>query len=223
MRTRDSESIAGPDLIAADDVGKLVVELVANGRTGDPDTHTSGPIVRMRPRARSGNVAPMNGDALLALCNSLDFPMAVVTAFDGREQSGCRGRFSHAVQHHAASLAGLHLDREPHLSRRRALGVARAASAARRSARACGTLRRPDRRCGRGARKICIDRVARGAGGVAVLAGCDWVAGHVLERIELGDHVGHLLDIAEIGMDHPQPATQLGSQHARDIHPGHPA
>jgi len=50
VRTRDSEHLAGPNWIAADDVGALVVELVANGRTSDPATRTSGPIVRMRPR-----------------------------------------------------------------------------------------------------------------------------------------------------------------------------
>ena len=48
VRTRDSEPIAAPDWIRADDVGRIVVELVANGRTNDPSTHTSGPIVRMR-------------------------------------------------------------------------------------------------------------------------------------------------------------------------------
>ena len=51
VRTRDSESIAEPNWIAADDVGRLVVELVAHGRTSDPATHTTGPIVRMRPAA----------------------------------------------------------------------------------------------------------------------------------------------------------------------------
>lgn len=58
VRTRDSESIAGPDWILADEVGALVVELSAHGRTSDPATHTSGPIVRMRPRARIENAAP---------------------------------------------------------------------------------------------------------------------------------------------------------------------
>jgi len=44
----------------------------------------------------------------------------------------------------------------------------------------------------------------------------------VLERIEAGDHVAHLLDIVEIAMDHA-PAPPLGLQGVRDIHPGHPA
>ena len=51
VRTRDSTHLAAPDWITADEVGTIVIELVEHGRTADPATHTSGPIVRMRPRA----------------------------------------------------------------------------------------------------------------------------------------------------------------------------
>ena len=51
VRTRDSVHLAGPDWITADEVGALAVELIERGRTDDPSTRTSGPIVRMRPRA----------------------------------------------------------------------------------------------------------------------------------------------------------------------------
>jgi NAD(P)-dependent dehydrogenase (short-subunit alcohol dehydrogenase family) len=49
VRTRDSEHLATPAWISSAEVGRIVVELVASGRTGDPSTQTSGPIVRMRP------------------------------------------------------------------------------------------------------------------------------------------------------------------------------
>ena len=49
VRTRDSESIAGPDWIRSDEVGAIVVDLVAHGRSDDPSISVSGPIVRMRP------------------------------------------------------------------------------------------------------------------------------------------------------------------------------
>jgi 3-oxoacyl-[acyl-carrier protein] reductase len=52
VRTRDSEDIAGPDWITADDVGRVVAELVADGRTSDPATSVAGPLLRMRPHAR---------------------------------------------------------------------------------------------------------------------------------------------------------------------------
>jgi NAD(P)-dependent dehydrogenase (short-subunit alcohol dehydrogenase family) len=55
VRTRDSEDISAAHWITAGEVGEIVVELVANGRTNDPATHTSGPIVRMRPRRQAEN------------------------------------------------------------------------------------------------------------------------------------------------------------------------
>jgi NAD(P)-dependent dehydrogenase (short-subunit alcohol dehydrogenase family) len=55
VRTRDSEHLAGLDWIKAEDVGRVVVELVAHGKTSDPTTHTAGPILRMRPHPRTGN------------------------------------------------------------------------------------------------------------------------------------------------------------------------
>lgn len=50
VRTRDSEQMAAPGWITADDVGRIAAELVEYGQTSDPSTQTSGPIVRMRPR-----------------------------------------------------------------------------------------------------------------------------------------------------------------------------
>jgi flavin reductase (DIM6/NTAB) family NADH-FMN oxidoreductase RutF len=163
----------------------------------------------------------VNGDALAQLCASLDFPMAVVTAFDGRERSGCLVGF-----HTQCSIA-------PH----RWLVCISVANHTYRIAQASEWLvvhvLRDDERAlaelfgavtGDVAPHEKFDRCSwrPGPGGVPVLAGCDWVAGRVLERIEVGDHVAHLLDIAEVGIDHV-PAPQLGSQHVRDIHPGHPA
>ena len=55
VRTRDSEHMSAAHWITAGEVGEIVVELVATGYTNDPATHTSGPIVRMRPRRRAEN------------------------------------------------------------------------------------------------------------------------------------------------------------------------
>jgi len=55
VRTRDSEGVSAAHWITAGEVGAIVVELVAHGRTSDPATHTSGPIVRMRPRRQAEN------------------------------------------------------------------------------------------------------------------------------------------------------------------------
>jgi flavin reductase (DIM6/NTAB) family NADH-FMN oxidoreductase RutF len=56
--------------------------------------------------------------------------------------------------------------------------------------------------------------------GAPVLDDCArWFTGRVLERIDLGDHVGHLLEPVSVGSGHP--CAQLTFQQARAIQPGH--
>ncbi len=69
-----------------------------------------------------------------------------------------------------------------------------------------------------------VDKFARVswhlAHGVPILDACQrWFAGSILEQIDLGDHVGFLLE----PIDTEQNATseQLTFQRARDIEPGH--
>ena len=58
------------------------------------------------------------------------------------------------------------------------------------------------------------------AHGVPILDACErWFAGSVLERIDLGDHVGFLLEPIDTGQD--AASEQLTFQKARDIKPGH--
>lgn len=56
--------------------------------------------------------------------------------------------------------------------------------------------------------------------GVPVIDGCSrWFVGSVLQRLDLGDHVGFLLQPLEVEGD--APVAQLTVQQARDIEPGH--
>jgi flavin reductase (DIM6/NTAB) family NADH-FMN oxidoreductase RutF len=57
---------------------------------------------------------------------------------------------------------------------------------------------------------------------VPVLSGVrGWVAGRVLERLDAGDHVAHLLEPIDAGFaDGPPPLTL---QQVTDLDPGHPA
>jgi flavin reductase (DIM6/NTAB) family NADH-FMN oxidoreductase RutF len=58
------------------------------------------------------------------------------------------------------------------------------------------------------------------AHGVPVLDDCRrWFAGRVLQQIDLGDHIGFLLQPLDAQGD--APAAQLTVQQARDIKPGH--
>lgn len=164
----------------------------------------------------------MIGEALAQLCASLDFPMTVVTAFDGHERSGCLVGFHTqcsitphrwlvciSTANHTYGVAVnsewlvLHLLRDDQHALAELFGGETEDALA------------PHEK---------FDSVTwrPGPGGVPVLAGCDWIAGRVLERVEVGDHVAHVLDILETGMDHVH-APQLGSQRVHDIQPGHPA
>ena len=69
-----------------------------------------------------------------------------------------------------------------------------------------------------------VDKFARVrwhfAHGVPILDDCErWFAGSVLEQIDLGDHVGFLLE--PIDTEQGGKSEQLTFQQARDIEPGH--
>ena len=61
-----------------------------------------------------------------------------------------------------------------------------------------------------------------GPAGVPVLDDVDNVfVGRILERVDLGDHVGHLVE--PIAARHEGETDALGFQEAKDIEAGHPA
>jgi len=63
---------------------------------------------------------------------------------------------------------------------------------------------------------------APGPGGVPVLAGCpSWFAGRIVDRIPLGDHIGHLVE--PFGGEAGEALPQYPASRARSIEPGHEA
>ncbi len=58
-------------------------------------------------------------------------------------------------------------------------------------------------------------------GTTIVPASCGWAVGRIIERVDTGDHVGHLMELVEarVGRDGPP----LTSRHVSDMEPGHPA
>lgn len=58
--------------------------------------------------------------------------------------------------------------------------------------------------------------------GVPVVEGTrGWVAGKIVDRLDAGDHVAHLLDVNEATVE--VAGSPLGFQAVRDFDPGHPA
>ena len=62
-----------------------------------------------------------------------------------------------------------------------------------------------------------------GPGGAPVVAGCDWFAGSVCARFELGDHVAFVLDVTDDGDASRASEESLGFQGVRDLEAGNPA
>jgi flavin reductase (DIM6/NTAB) family NADH-FMN oxidoreductase RutF len=56
-----------------------------------------------------------------------------------------------------------------------------------------------------------------------VIEGCDWFAGAVLDRVDVGDHVLHLLEVTGDGDAARADEPQLGFQAVRAFEAGHPA
>ena len=161
----------------------------------------------------------MKDDAFAAVTGLLDGPMVIVTASDGTERSGCLVGF-----HTQCSIDPCRwlvcISKENHTLR-----VAAGASTL-----AIHPLRADQLELARlfgATTDDAIDKFGQcgwreGAGGAPILTGCDWMVGRVLERFELGDHVGYLVAVTEVGHDHPD-APQLGFQAVRGLPPGHPA
>ena len=152
-------------------------------------------------------------DAFQRLVAGLDYPMAIITV----PGSGCLVGFTTQVSidpprylvgvskanhthHHAmeATTVVVHvLDRDDH-----------------ELARVFGELSGDD------VDKLALVAWSPGPDGVPVLDGAAaWFAGRVLERVELGDHTGLLLDVvdAEVRRWH----GQLGFQAVKDLDAGH--
>jgi len=61
-----------------------------------------------------------------------------------------------------------------------------------------------------------------GPEGTPVVAGCDWFAGPIRNRVDLGDHVGYTLDVTD-GKTNSSREPYLGYAGVRDLDAGNPA
>jgi flavin reductase (DIM6/NTAB) family NADH-FMN oxidoreductase RutF len=157
--------------------------------------------------------------ALHRLAAELDAPMVVVTARaeDGR-RSGCLVGFSTQCSIHPPRVLAC-ISKANHT-----LAVAIAAPVL-----AVHWLAHDDRRLAElfgGETGDEVDKFERcswrpGPGGVPVLDGVKgWVAGTVVGRFDVGDHVAFVIE-PDTGADEDRAAGQLGFQAVKDLDPGH--
>lgn len=156
--------------------------------------------------------------AMSALVGRANYPMYVVTASGGGETSGCLVGFLTqcsilparlfvclSKENHTASVAAGAGALGVHLLGRDQLAMASLFGA----------------RTGDHDDKLAGVHWHEGAAGAPILDDCAaWVEGRVRERVDLGDHVGHLLDpVAGGGGGAP---GLLFYNQVRDLPPGHP-
>lgn len=165
------------------------------------------------------DAVPDPHDAFDAIVSSIEYPMLIVTVATETERSGCLVGFSTqasmhpprflvlisklnhtmAVASHAATLA-VHFLRDDNGDLASLFGEETGDE---------------------------IDKFARcewhpGPGGEPVLEGvAGWIVGPVIARFDMGDHVGHLIDVASAYAGDIGP--QLGAQEVQDLEPGHPS
>lgn len=154
------------------------------------------------------------------LVSELDYPMVVVSVASGADRAGCLVGFSTHCSIDPARYAVC-------ISRRNRT----AAVAARADTMVVHFLRANDKDLARLFGEETGDEVAKfdrcvwhpGPDDTPVIAGCDWFAGRIVQRIDVGDHILHVLDVVDADKSAPARAGQLGSQAVRDLNPGHDA
>jgi flavin reductase (DIM6/NTAB) family NADH-FMN oxidoreductase RutF len=155
--------------------------------------------------------------AFTRLVASLDYPLFVVTVAADGERSGCLIGFASQVSIHPPRfLACLSKkNRTYEVALRADVLVVHVVDADDR-----GTAELFGGETGDEVDKFAVASWRPGPGGAPVLEACDrWFAGRVLDRVDLGDHVGFVLDPVEA--DVASTDDQLSFQDARDIDPGH--
>jgi len=158
----------------------------------------------------------MQSTPFARLVATLDYPLYVVTTAAGDEMSGCLIGFGTQCSIHPPRFLACLSDKN------HTLQVARRASVL-----AVHIVEERNRSIAElfgGETGDEVDKFAHvkwhPVHGVPVLDDCErWFAGSVLEQIELGDHVGFLLQ--PLDADTGAGSAQLTMQQARDIKPGH--
>ena len=163
----------------------------------------------------------MDEDAPFERCAAtFDLPMFVVTAAAGDERDGCLVGFVTQCSIDPPRVL-VCLSKENRTTR-----IASAADGL-----VVHVLRAADRDVASHFGELTGDEVDKLAGrrwrpgpvDAPVLEGLDWFAGAVLERLDLGDHTGFLLEVTGDGSAARADEPGLGFQAVRDLDPGHPA
>jgi flavin reductase (DIM6/NTAB) family NADH-FMN oxidoreductase RutF len=159
-------------------------------------------------------------DAFEECVAGLDYPMFVVTVASAGEKAGCLVGFSTQCSIDPVRY-GVCISKRNH--------TAEVAASA--EMMAVHVLRPDDEPLARLFGELTADEVAKfdacawhlGPGQVPVLDRCDWFAGRIGQRVDVGDHVLHVLDVIDAGEASRTASGQLGFQAVRAFEAGHDA
>jgi flavin reductase (DIM6/NTAB) family NADH-FMN oxidoreductase RutF len=168
-----------------------------------------------------GSNAPDQSSATFdTLVSGLDYPMVVVTVASGADRAGCLVGFSTQCSIDPARYAVC-------ISKQNRT----ADVAARIDTMVVHFLRPNDTALARLFGEETDDEIPKfdrcawhpGPDDTPVIADCDWFGGRIVQRIDVGDHVLHVLDLIDAGKTAPARPGQLGFQAVKDLDPGHNA
>ena len=151
------------------------------------------------------------------LVADLDTPMIVVTAATATDRAGCLVGFSTKCSIDPARYA-VFISKPNHTA-----GVAAQAETL-----VVHLLRPGDEGLARLFGEETGDEIAKfdhcewsaGPNNTPVIAGCDWFAGRVIQRVDVGDHVMHVLDVTD-AESRTGRTDQLSSRAVQDLDAGH--
>jgi flavin reductase (DIM6/NTAB) family NADH-FMN oxidoreductase RutF len=151
----------------------------------------------------------------------LDYPMYVVTAAANGERAGCLVAFATQSSIHPPRFLAC-ISRKNHTLRVASEAPVLAVHVLSEHPRERELAELFGGETGDDTDKFELSRWHDGPEGAPVLEDIpNFFVGRVLAQLDLGDHVGFLLD--PIDAEHGEAVHEFGFQHAKDIEPGHPA
>ena len=161
----------------------------------------------------------MGAQAFESIVARIDYPMYVVTTVAGEERAGCLVGFATQCSIEPARFLMCISDKNHTY---RVLGGADAMAVHLIPEEASHIAELFGGETGDDTDKFSRCEWRPGPGGLPLLADCpSWFAGRILERVRLGDHVGHMLE--PFAGEDPSDAGWLPFSRAKEIEPGHPA
>jgi flavin reductase (DIM6/NTAB) family NADH-FMN oxidoreductase RutF len=162
-------------------------------------------------------VAPGWQREFQAIATSLDYPIYIVTTAGGGRRAGCLVGFATQSSIHPPKFV-VGISRRNHTFNVACEATALAVHCPSRDQHGLAELFGGE--TGDDVDKFARCRWREGPEGLPILEDCEtWFVGRIAERVDIGDHVGFLLEV--VAAHHGRSGPQLSFQDVRDVEAGH--